>query len=123
MFHVVRAPNSNGLTTPARRIEPVAAEVTTRHELSPVDERLRILSQLTQSLLRQLLQQRIAENAWSQLRELVESLPLTTDEFARCLNRLTNAERYVAQGELGAAKFELRIFVRQVSPTVWPPRP
>ncbi len=116
MLQVIHAPKSEVLTTPAQRNGASSSEFISREPLSPVDQRLRQLSLMTQALLRQLPQHRMAETAWSQLRELVESLPLTTDEFARYVNRLTNAERYAAQGELGAAKFELQMFARQLSP-------
>lgn len=38
---------------------------------------------------------------------LLESLPLTTEEFGLSSNRLRNAHRYVLSGEAGAAAWEL----------------
>lgn len=49
---------------------------------------------------------------YEQAREILESLPLTTEEFGVALNRLDNAQRYLLSGERGllqtasvAAKF------------------
>lgn len=39
---------------------------------------------------------------------LLESLPLTSDEFGLAANRLRNAHRYFTSGEFGAAAWELR---------------
>ena len=48
---------------------------------------------------------------------LLESLPLTTEEFGLARNRLQNATRYVMSGEFGAASWELgslrKFFSRQ----------
>lgn len=43
------------------------------------------------------------------LRRVLESLPLSHEEFAIAVNRLDNARRYLASGEDGAARFELRL--------------
>ncbi len=42
-----------------------------------------------------------------QIRGLLESLPLPTDEFGLACNRLHNAARYARSGETGAANWEL----------------
>lgn len=39
---------------------------------------------------------------------LLETLPLSTDEFGLARNRLWNAGRFVRSGEYGAANWELR---------------
>mgnify|MGYP001214698292 CR=1 FL=1 len=48
---------------------------------------------------------------------LLETLPLSTEEFSLASNRLWNAGRYVKSGEYGAAHWELRtlrmFFLRQ----------
>ena len=38
---------------------------------------------------------------------LLESVPMTTEEFSYSSNRLRNANRYVTSGEFGAANWEL----------------
>lgn len=38
---------------------------------------------------------------------LLESVPMTTEEFGYSRNRLRNAKRYVNSGEFGAASWEL----------------
>jgi hypothetical protein len=43
------------------------------------------------------------------LRRALESLPLSSEEFATAVNHLDNAGRYLAAGECGAARFELRL--------------
>ena len=42
-----------------------------------------------------------------QARLLMESLPLSTEEFSLACNRLWNAGRFVRSGEYGAANWEL----------------
>lgn len=41
-------------------------------------------------------------------RLLLESVPLSTDEFSLACNRLRNADRFEGSGERGAANWELR---------------
>lgn len=43
------------------------------------------------------------------VRDLLDSLPLATDEYATALNRLRNAHRYLVSQERGAARYELRL--------------
>ena len=43
------------------------------------------------------------------VRELLCSLPLETDELALACRRLGNADRYLASGEIGAARYELAL--------------
>jgi hypothetical protein len=42
---------------------------------------------------------------------LLESLPLASGPFAVAVNRLNSARRYLAAGERGAARYELRLLV------------
>ena len=49
----------------------------------------------------------VIEEELHQARRLLESLPLTTDEFGLACNRLVNAFRYAKSGESGAANWEL----------------
>jgi hypothetical protein len=48
------------------------------------------------------------------LRILLETLPLSTDEFGLACNRLTNAKRYLQSSEIGAAMWELRALRQQL---------
>ena len=48
------------------------------------------------------------------LRELVEALPCTTDEFGQAITRLQNAVRYQVGQERGAARYEMMILLRQL---------
>ena len=63
--------------------------------------------------LRKLLDARLAEpferRRIADLRALLESLPLATDEFALAARRLQNADRYLRSRERGAARYELRL--------------
>jgi hypothetical protein len=59
------------------------------------------------------------------LHDLLESLPLTSDEYGRASNHLRNANRYLASGERGAAQFELRMLfgsLRHSEPLTIEPR-
>ena len=51
---------------------------------------------------------------WDQVQDVLEALPLPTDSFGTAVNRLRNARNYATQGELGAAKFELRQILKSV---------
>ena len=44
-----------------------------------------------------------------QVRDLLESLPLATDEYSTATNRLRNAHRYLVSKERGAARYELQL--------------
>ena len=44
-----------------------------------------------------------------QVRELLDSLPLPTDEYSTAFNRLRNAHRYLISQERGAARYELAL--------------
>lgn len=52
---------------------------------------------------------------FEQAREVLDSLPLTTEEFCVAINRLANAQRYLLIGERGAACFELRLLLRSLA--------
>lgn len=45
---------------------------------------------------------------FAHLRQMLESLPLSTGEFSLALNRLNSSRRYLAYGETGAACYELK---------------
>jgi hypothetical protein len=47
---------------------------------------------------------------------LLESLPLTTSEFALATNRLNNARRYLQSNERGAARYELWLLIGGLTP-------
>ena len=51
----------------------------------------------------------------AELKMIVESLPLTTAEYCSALNHLTNAQNYSAQGEVGAALFELKLVIAKLN--------
>jgi hypothetical protein len=50
-----------------------------------------------------------------QARALLESMPLTTEEFGHANNRLRNANRYVNSSEFGAASWELATLAKLLS--------
>ena len=53
-------------------------------------------------------------DVFSELRLILESLPLNTDEFGVAGNRLRNAARYLKSGERGAACYELNLLSRNL---------
>lgn len=58
---------------------------------------------------------------------MLETIPLTSEEFGLALNRLRNARRYLASAERGAARWELKMMRKQLqlyaeTPTVDPTR-
>jgi hypothetical protein len=48
-------------------------------------------------------------------REVLDSLPLTIQEFCVAINRLASAQRYLVADERGAACFELRLLLRSLA--------
>jgi hypothetical protein len=49
---------------------------------------------------------------YDNVKELLATVPLSTDEHALASQRLANAWRYAVQGENGAARYELTMLVR-----------
>jgi hypothetical protein len=52
--------------------------------------------------------------SFAQARALLETLPLSTEDFGVACNRLANAQRYLESGERGAACFELRLLLKHL---------
>ena len=50
----------------------------------------------------------------SEVREVLEALPLSSSDFCRVANNLRNAERYLQSHEWGAASYELRMLAGAV---------
>ena len=74
------------------------------------------LAKGVQSILEQDLEDAVPAEEWEELRTLLESLPLSTGNFALAINRLNNAKNYLQAGELGAAQFELRMLLAGLMP-------
>jgi hypothetical protein len=51
------------------------------------------------------------------LAELLDALPLTTEEYGVARNRLRNASRYLRSGERGAAQYELGLLFGSLRPS------
>lgn len=49
-----------------------------------------------------------------QLEILLQTLPLTCDDFGFAINRLRNSRRYLQSAELGTARWELNSLVNQI---------
>jgi len=49
------------------------------------------------------------------IRQILESLPLASDDFDRAICHLTNCERYLQLNERGPAVYELRLMGRVLS--------
>jgi hypothetical protein len=47
----------------------------------------------------------------AELKMVLESLPLTTEEYCWAINHLNNAQNYFNQGEVGAGLFEMRLII------------
>jgi hypothetical protein len=50
------------------------------------------------------------------VRDLLDSLPLATDEYHTAKNRLRNAHRYLVSHERGAARYELKLLAGSLRP-------
>ena len=49
-----------------------------------------------------------------QLEDLLQTLPLASDDFGFAINRLGNAKRYLQSAETGAARWELNTLANQI---------
>lgn len=74
---------------------------------SPVEQAIR---ERLEKLLHRRLPWQQALDALVKLEELLESLPLATAEYGSAKCRLRNAQRYLRANEIGAARYELRLF-------------
>ena len=68
-----------------------------------------LLDRLQQSERRIDTRQADAANHVAQAVQVLESLPLSTEEYGMALNRLRNCVHYLKQGEWGAAGYENRL--------------
>lgn len=57
---------------------------------------------------------RLTVSHFNDASQLLESLPLATDEFALARTRLTNACWYCCSNELGASAWEIRTLLNQL---------
>lgn len=57
----------------------------------------------------------VDQRFWDHVELILNSLPLTSEDYARSKQRLANARRYLHGGELGATRFELRMLQRRFS--------
>jgi hypothetical protein len=92
--------------------------MTNRYHVRSAVSEVNLLESLYQDLsleLARLVAEPTASDVWPRVRTILAALPLTTAEYATAANRLTSAELYVAQGELGAAKFELTQLARKLT--------
>jgi hypothetical protein len=46
--------------------------------------------------------------------DLLATVPLSTDDFGLAAKRLTNVRMYVSQGEIGPARYELSMLLRNL---------
>lgn len=65
-------------------------------------------------LVRKLTNEDAASAEVGQLQTLLETLPLSSDEFGIACNRLSNAQRYLQSNEAGAAHWELNALANQL---------
>ena len=75
-------------------------------------------------LLRRLAQQDLLEELQA-IRQMLDSLPLATDDYSTASNRLRNANRYLDSRARGAAGYELRLLagsLREDERVICPPR-
>ena len=81
----------------------------------PLPESLRaLLGEDLDELLKQPPDRKPPVARFERLYLLLEVLPLDTTEFGLAVNRLANARHYLASGEYGAARYELRLLRRSL---------
>ncbi len=76
---------------------------------------LALLCQELSGELARLIAEPAATTGWQRARLILAALPLTTEEYGICVNRLTSADLYTSRRELGAAKFELTQLTRKLA--------
>lgn len=54
-----------------------------------------------------------------ELRDILDCLPLATDEYDLTVARINNAQRYLESSEQGAAKYEIRQLIRSLRGRLW----
>jgi len=70
------------------------------------------LTHMAERLLRDVTNGEGGSPHFENVRELLASVPLNTEEHAIASQRLANAWRYAGEGEHGAARYELAMLVR-----------
>ena len=50
-------------------------------------------------------------SALDRIRELIEFIPMASDEFGVAVSRINNARRYIESSEFGAARYEIRLLL------------
>jgi hypothetical protein len=73
------------------------------------------LTQVTEWLLRDVTNGVKDSPHYDTVRELLKTVPLSTDEYGLATQRLKNAWQYAIQGERGAARYELALLVRNLA--------
>jgi hypothetical protein len=87
----------------------------TSHTLATISESLCVLIQEAHDCsLPRALRDGSLIAVFSRMCRLLEALPLASAEFSVALNRLANAQRYLRDGECGAARYELRLLQRSL---------
>ena len=84
-----------------------------RHLYVTILESLHVHFRLAvERLLKEVASERRPVTGFEQVRQVLEALPLSSEEHCVAGNRLANAQRYLHAGEPGAARFELRLLRR-----------
>jgi len=78
--------------------------VQTSRTFNPILDLVTTLAEITRKMIRRV---DVRDNL-DEAHALLESLPLSTDEFGLACNRLWNVGRFVVSGEYGAANWELQ---------------
>jgi hypothetical protein len=52
-----------------------------------------------------------AQAVLNQIRQLIDSIPMDSDEFTVAISRIDNAHRYLRSAETGAAQYEIRLLL------------
>jgi hypothetical protein len=52
-----------------------------------------------------------SHSALHRIRELIEFIPMASNDFAVAVSRINNARRYLESAEFGAAKYEIRLLL------------
>ncbi len=100
-------PTGSGTTAGSAGVNPPHREATA----SAIGGAREAVGRGVEKLLRHAEANGIVAVQWDELKTLLEALPLATATFALAARRLGNARRYIESGELGAAKFELRMML------------
>ena len=90
---------------------PILANSTGKQHRFSIDEVRADVTNRLRLLLPRLGNRAFAVAELNDLRDMLNSLPLDSEDFGVAINRLKNCYRYLCSNEIGAARYELKLLL------------